>query len=130
MNYLSTGKVAGYLAVIFIAGGATGAVITFKNTQERQAQPASMTKACTKFQDRLVSKLSLTSEQVRKLQPVFDQTAKELRAIHAHALKDTDNVIRKAHELIAKELTPEQKAKLDECDRERQAWLKNCNSAP
>jgi len=123
MNYLTTGKVLVYLAIIFMAGGATGAVI-MRNAHEHQAQPASMEKACHRFQDRLVSKLSLTDVQVKKLQPVFDETAQELRAVHARAIHHTDEIIRKAHQQIAKELTPEQKAKLEQFDQERQEWLR------
>jgi Spy/CpxP family protein refolding chaperone len=130
MNYLTTSKVVAYLAIIFVAGGAAGAVITLRNAQEHQVQPASMERACTRFQDRLVSKLSLTPEQITRLQPVFDQTAQELRAIHANALRNTDDVIRRAHERIARELTPEQKAKLQAFDEERQEWLRRHLQAP
>jgi len=123
MNYLTTSKVLAYLALIFIAGGATGAVITFKNARSQQTQPASMEKACTKFQDRLVSRLGLTPDQVARLQPVFDQTSHDLRAIHSRALRNTDEVIRRAHEQIDRELTAEQKARLEVMEKERQDWL-------
>jgi hypothetical protein len=125
MNYLTTSKILAYLAVIFIAGGATGAVITLKNARDRQAQPPSVEKACTRFQDQLIAKLGLTPAQVRKLQPVFDQTAHDLRVIHAKALRNGDEVIRKAHQQIARELTPEQKRKLDAFDQEREEWLRH-----
>jgi Spy/CpxP family protein refolding chaperone len=125
MNYVTTSKVVAYLAIIFVAGGATGAVITYKNARSQQAQPASMEKACTRFQDRLVSRLALTPDQVARLQPVFDQTSQKLRAIHSKALRNTDEVIRRAHEQIARELTPEQKAKLECMEKERQEWLEH-----
>ena len=84
-----------------------------------------MEKACTRFQDRLVSRLALTPEQVARLQPVFDHTSQQLRAIHSKALRNTDEVIRRAHEQIARELTPEQKAKLEVMEKERQQWLEH-----
>jgi hypothetical protein len=124
MNSLTTSKLLVYLTIIFVAGGATGAVLTLQNTRRHQAQPPTMAKACTRFQDRLISRLALTPEQVKKLQPVFDQTTHELRAIHAKALRGTDDVIRRAHEQIARELTPEQKTKLEVLDKERQDWLR------
>ncbi len=124
MNSPSKGKILAYLAIIFIAGGATGAVITLKNAPGQQGHPGSVEKACTRFQDRLILKLELTPEQVRKLQPVFDQTTQDLRAIHAKALRNADEVIRRAHEQIAKELTPGQMLKLQALDQEREDWLR------
>lgn len=125
MNYLTTSKVIAYLAAIFVAGGATGAVITLQNTRCQEVQTPSMEKACTRLQDRLVVKLGLSPEQVKKLQPVFDQSAKELRVIHAKAICATDDVIRRAHEQIVPELNPDQRAKLAQLDQERAEWLRH-----
>jgi len=122
MNYLTTNKVVVYLAVIFIAGGAAGAVITSRNTR-REAQPVSIDKICTRMQDRLIAKLGLTEAQITKLRPIFDRTAQELRAVQVKALGDSDEIIRKAHEQMAAELTADQKAKLAEFDQERRAWI-------
>jgi hypothetical protein len=123
-NYLTTGKFLAYLAMIFVAGGAAGTALTLKNTREREAHPPTVEKVCNRLQDRLVSKLSLTDEQVKKLQPIFDETAQELHAIHARAIRDTDQIIRKAHQRISPELSPEQKSKLEQFDRERHEWLR------
>jgi len=130
MNDLKTTRVLAYLAAIFVAGGATGAVITLNNSREHTTQPPSIEKSCTQFQDRLISRVGLTPEQVKKLQPVFERTAHELCAIHSRALHDADDVIRKAHEEIARELTPEQKARLDEFDRERRDRLQHGRERP
>jgi hypothetical protein len=124
MNHLSLSKAIAVLALIFIAGGAAGAVLTFKNTRARETQAPSVEKACTRMQDRLISKLGLTAAQVKKLQPVFDQTAHELRAVRCKAISDSDSIIRRAHEQIAKELTPEQIGKLEEFDQQRRDWVR------
>jgi hypothetical protein len=130
MNSLTTSKVVGYLAIIFVAGGATGAVLTLNNSGERRPQVPSMQKACNRLQDRLTSKLGLTPDQLKRLQPLFDHTANELRAVHSKALGDTEDILRRAHEEIAKELTPEQKLKLDQCDHERHEWLRQQIKGP
>lgn len=130
MNYLTKSKVIAYLIVIFIAGGATGAVITLKGARERDVEAPSLEKTCNRLQDRLVSKLGLTEDQVAKLQPVFDETAEALRKVHFKALCDTDHILRRAHERIAKELTPEQQAKLAEFDEKRTEWLKRRDIDP
>ncbi len=124
MNALTKSKVIAYLALIFIAGGATGAVITFKSTRQSTVQPPSMEKTCNRLQDRLTSTLGLTPDQVAKLQPVFDETAESLRAVHSNALCDTDRILRSAHEKIAKELRPDQRAKLETFESRRAEWLK------
>jgi hypothetical protein len=123
MNHLTLTKAIAVLALIFIAGGAAGAVLTLKNTRAREAQPASVEKACTRMQDKLISKLGLTEAQVKKLRPVFDQTAQQLRAIRGKAICESDAIIRRAHEQIAKELNPEQTLKLEECDQQRRDWV-------
>lgn len=125
MNSLTSTKVIGYLAIIFVAGAATGAVIVFNNSRAQAIQaPPSMEKTCSRLQDRLVNKVGLTPAQVTKLQPVFDQAARELRTIHTKAIRDTDAVICKVHHQIAAELSPEQKVKLDALDIKRKEWLR------
>ena len=124
MNYLTTSKVIGYLAIIFIAGGAAGAVITLQSERDRSDRPASMEKACGRHQDKLISQLGLTPDQVARLQPVFDETAQELRNIQARAIRDTDDILRKAYQRIAEELTPDQKAKLEALDADRRDWMR------
>ncbi len=124
MNALTPGKVIACLALVFIAGGSAGAFLTLKNTRPRETQPASVEKACHRLQDRFVSRLQLTPEQVKKLQPVFDETAMQLRSAHARAMQEGDAIIRKAQTQIAAELTPEQKVKLDQFDKERCDWMR------
>ena len=124
MNHLSLTKAIAVLALVFVAGGAAGAVLTFKNTRARDVQPAWVEKACTRMQDRLISKLGLTEAQVKKLQPVFDQTSQQLRAVRCKAICESDAIIRRAHEQIAKELNPVQTTKLEEFDQQRRDWVR------
>ena len=124
MNYLTTSKVVGYLALIFIAGAAAGAAIALRHSPPREAPAASMENVCSRFQDRLTQKLALTPAQVQLCKPVFDQTAAELRAVHTRALRDTDMIIRRAYDEIAPGLTPQQRTRLEQCNRERGEILK------
>jgi hypothetical protein len=124
MNALTKSQVVAYLALIFIAGGALGAVITLNSARQSNAQPPSMEKTCNRLQDRMTAKLELTPDQIARLQPVFDETAEALRTVHSNALCDTDRILRAAHEKIAKELRPDQRAKLETFDSQRTEWLK------
>jgi hypothetical protein len=123
MNNLTVSKLVLYLSIIFLAGAATGAVITLKQVRGNEAQAASTEKVCSRVQDRLKAKLALSNEQVQKLQPIFDQTAQEIQNVRGKAIKATDDIIRRAHQLISKDLNEEQKQKLLEFDRDRQQWI-------
>jgi Spy/CpxP family protein refolding chaperone len=123
MNYLTPSKVIAYLVLIFVAGGVAGAALALKHAPTPVAPAASMEKVCSRFQERLTTKLALNPDQVHRLKPVFDQTAAELHLVHTRALHDTDAVIRRAYEEIDKELTPEQHARLQQCNRERNEIL-------
>lgn len=123
MNALTSGKLIVYLAFIFLAGGITGAVITASKSREREVQPQSIDRTCSRIQDRLKTRLSLTPDQMAKFKPLFEQTAQELRSVHGRAMSEMNEVLRKAHARMAVELTPEQKIKLEQYDAERQQWL-------
>ena len=123
MNSLTITKLIACLAIIFLAGGAAGGVIILKHTRAHEARPASMEKVCIRVQDRLKSKLGLTEEQMKRLQPIFDQTAQDLQAVRFQAIRDTDQIICRAHHQIAQELNADQKRKLEEFDKERRDWM-------
>jgi hypothetical protein len=125
MSTLTTNKVLALLAMFFVAGAAAGSVATHLRTRHQEVSPASVEKVCTRFQDRLKTRLSLSDEQMKKLQPVFDQTAGQLQAARARAIRETDEVICRAHERIALELSSGQKDKLAQMDQERRDWIRH-----
>jgi hypothetical protein len=119
MSPLTRNKIILYLAIIFAAGGVTGTVITWGSAKRKMIHPPSMERVCSDMQDRFKAKLGLNPEQVRKIQPILDQTTQEIQAIHGRTMEQIDQVIRRAHEEIAKELNPDQQEKLKEMDNQR-----------
>jgi hypothetical protein len=123
MMPLTTGRVAFCLVVIFIAGGAAGAFVTSENARQSSARQPSIENACNRMEARIVAKLNLTEDQVRQLQPIFEQTARDLRAIHRNALRQSDEAILRAHQQIALYLTADQQTRLEALNAERRDWL-------
>ena len=119
MNSLTKSKIALYLAVIFTAGGITGTVIAWGSAKRKMLQPASMETVCSFMEDRLKSRLDLTPEQLQKIKPILNQPAREMKAIHAKTMEEIDQTIQRANKQIARELTEEQKRKLEQMERER-----------
>lgn len=130
MNSLSQSKIVLYLAVIFVAGGITGTVIAWGSAKRKMLQPPSMEKVCSFMEDKLKSRLDLTPEQMAKIQPILNQTACEMKAIHAQTLEQIDRTIQKANEQIAKELNAEQRRKLEEMEIERREFMQKRLKGP
>jgi Spy/CpxP family protein refolding chaperone len=131
MNSLTQSKIILYLAIIFVAGGITGTVIAWGSAKRKMADPPSMEKVCSSLQERLKTKLELTPDQLKKIQPILDQAAQEMQAIHGKTMEQIDQTVRRTHEEIAKELSPAQKKKLAELDSERCEFMqKRLNRGP
>ncbi len=119
--------IAFYIALIFIAGGIAGAGVataykpakTPPPQRERKAPPSP-----EEFQNhifnRMKEKLSLTPEQIEKVEPVFRKGFEEVRAIQDRSIKEVEASVKKNHDEIGKLITPEQATKLEEMDRERE----------
>jgi TolA-binding protein len=135
MNPLTVRSILTCLVLVFLAGGTVGALIARKQSGHSTVKEPSMEKASHRMQDKIVSRLGLTQDQIRQMQPVFEQTTTDLRAIHAKALRESDDAIRRAHQHIAPHLTPEQLTRLEAIEAERRDWMerrskeRDCRSA-
>jgi hypothetical protein len=124
MNTLTRQKVIFYLAAIFVVGGLTGGVLAWglKEDDKRDKRPRksqTMRDVCDHMKKRLETKLGLTAAQMQKIEPILDQTSRDMQAIHKRTIGKIDELIEKQNAEIAKELTPEQRVKLEEMNRER-----------
>jgi protein CpxP len=64
--------------------------------------------------EHLTKELNLTPDQQAKVQPIIDQTAPQLKAIHQEAMQKAKGVIDNAMSQIRPLLTPEQQKKADD----------------
>ena len=124
-------KIGLYLSLIFLAGGVAGGSIMWTASTKKSPPPPrrefpDSERMCDFMRKRLEERVGLTPEQVEKIDPLLEQSARDIKAIHDKTLQDVEDVIRRTHSEIAATLTPEQKAKLDEVERERREfWRKH-----
>ena len=105
-------KIGLYLAAIFAAGFVTGVFVTVQVARHMMPDQAQMAARWCKD---LQSKMSLTPAQVEKIRPVINVTLNNLRnRLSGDMLQSLSN----CNALITVELTPEQKPKFDEIQKQ------------
>jgi len=122
MNHLTKNKIIFYLALIFVAGGVTGAVIGWGGANEKPPRPWDHKKICSKLRDRMQSELSLTSAQVQQLEPLLERRIKGVEEIRSRTVREIEGLFRKSNQeiAVALHLTPAQQAKLEQMEAKRQ----------
>jgi Spy/CpxP family protein refolding chaperone len=124
MNRLSKWKLGLYVLVIFLAGGGTGALITWQVRRRTPVAPLPPAEIGARLRARFQSRLDLTPEQVQKIDPLIDQAMGRVEAIRSetanHVFANASNL----HAQVLLVLTPEQKMKFEELERERQTFLR------
>jgi len=126
MMHLTKSKIIFYLAVIFVAGGVTGAVISLAGAKNRGMGPPNPEEMFTHIRRHLQSELDLTPEQVRRLKPLLEKRVQEMETIHSRTVQEIEALNRKSNQemAVALELTPSQKTKLEEMERKRQEFMR------
>ena len=121
MNYLTKGKIVLYLAAIFVAGGVTGAVISWRERGENKWIRPTPKGICDSFRDRLRSELGLTPQQLERLEPLLQKRVAIMEEIRSRTVKELEELIRTSDAEIADalNLTSDQRAKLQQMERER-----------
>ena len=111
MNALRNWKVLLCLAGIFVIGAVTGGAITVKVVRVALRRSLGFEDWSKTTMQRYHARLKLTDEQTRKLQPVLDQTGRELRETATGAFYQIATTIQQNNQRVAEELTPEQRSK-------------------
>lgn len=123
MNLVGKWKLGLYVLAIFLAGGGSGALITWQVGQRIAGTPLTPEEIGTRLRARFKSRLNLTADQVQKIDPMIEQAMRQVEVIR----KDTANRVfanvSHLHEQVVIVLTPEQKAKFDVVERERHDYL-------
>ena len=111
MNALRNWKILLCLAGIFIIGAVTGGAITVKVVRVALRRNLGFEEWSQTTMQRYRARLKLTDEQARKLQPILDQTGRELRETAGGAFYQIAATIQQNNQRVAEELTPEQRTK-------------------
>ena len=125
MNHLTKRKIILYLAIIFVAGGVTGAVISWAEAKQKWSGLPSPKTICDHFRNRLQTELGLSPQQARQLEPLLRKRVKNMEAIHLRTIKEIDELIRASNEEIAAalQLTQEQRIKLAAMEQKRREYF-------
>jgi len=121
MNDLTRTKLISYLAAIFLAGGVTGATVAVTATKQMTTEPPRNGRIESRdLKERFQAKLGLTPQQTKNIEPVLETMSEQLKSIRAETSKRIAAVMKNSYDQIGKDLTPEQRQKLEEMKKDRQ----------
>src|SRR5262249_51020768 len=125
MKYLTKGKIILYLAAIFVAGGGTGAVISWREAKEKEWERPTQTKMCDWFRKSLQAQLGLDARQIQQIEPLLQKREKAMEEVHARTVQQIDERLRASDAEIADalKLTADQRAKLQEMGKNRREHI-------
>lgn len=124
MNLPVKWKLGLYVLVIFLAGGGSGALITWQICQRTAIAPLTPEQIGTRLRGRFKLRLELTPEQVQQVDPMIDQAMRQVEVIRRETASRVFANVSHLHEQVELVLTPEQKAKFEVLERERNEFLR------
>lgn len=111
-------KVIIVLVGIFVAGGLTGAFVMIRMGREMALRRPLPEQWAPMQLKRLVERLDLRPEQQEQIRPVVRRNMEELNRLRAYAMAETKTVMERMEREVSEKLTPEQRAKFDQMNRE------------
>jgi len=123
MSPFSKWKTIGYAVAIFVAGGVSGGALGVYETKSHLFDPQREQEIAGHWRQRLTDKLGLTPDQVAQINPIIDSGATQLRSIRADTMQRLNKVFEDSYSKISAILTPDQRTKLDQMDKERQEMM-------
>lgn len=120
MNRASRLQAIVYAVALLVLGGVIGAMI--KSSMSPAPQSLMVGRAdqiAVSISQHLDDKLTLTSEQKQRLQPMIRKAAEEMESAHLDCLKRVNKAADDLHAQIKPELAKEQVEKLPELEAER-----------
>jgi Spy/CpxP family protein refolding chaperone len=125
MNGITKTKAILYLTAIFVVGLLTGAVAGYTaGKRSFYRPPPHEKKMAADILERLRKELKLTDEQARKAEPLVNESSEQLRAIHEGAMGKVLEVMNQADRKLEELLTPKQKQKLAQMQKQREEWFR------
>lgn len=119
MNGLSKTKLILYLAAIFLAGGVTGVTVALRVSRQTLAEGPRPTRLDARYlKERFQSRLALTPGQAKVIEPILEKMSEDLKSVRQDAIKRISAIMKSSYDQIDKELTPEQRQKLEEMQRD------------
>lgn len=107
-------KVALTFTGVFLAGAIAGGIVSVRVVKAMASKRGAEGFVAAQMQ-RFADNLDLTTEQRTKIKPILDAAGDDFRRLRS----ETVQIFQRMEADIAKELTPEQKAKLDEMQQKQ-----------
>ncbi|HEX7469801.1 MAG TPA: hypothetical protein VF437_03570 [Verrucomicrobiae bacterium] len=119
---MSKWKISLYLLALFLAGVVTGAILTHqigKRIMMKVMQPEAMAE---RWRHDLKTRLNLSAEQSQKIAPIIMDGMKTFGLV---LREQTGLALSNCNARIALELTPEQRIKFAEIEKEQQEFIRS-----
>ncbi|HVM46805.1 MAG TPA: hypothetical protein VMU04_02210 [Candidatus Acidoferrum sp.] len=124
MTTLSKRKLSVYLAALFLAGAGSGALVAWQIARRTPMAPLPTAEIGAHIREHLKSRLSLSPEQVQKIDPFIDQGMARIEVIRRDTAGAIFANVSNFDQQVMQVLSPEQKARFEEYERERRAYLR------
>ncbi len=124
MTQFRTWKLSLYVVALFVAGGGSGALVTWQVCRRTPVAPLPPAEIGARLRARFQSQLDLTPEQVQKIDPLIDQAMGRVEAIRRQTASQVYANVSNLHEQVLVVLTPEQRVRFEQLERERRAYLR------
>ena len=124
MTSLGKWKLSLYVLALFLAGGGSGALVAWQVCRRMPVVPVPPAEIGARLRARFQSQLALTPEQAQKIGPMIDQAMRQVEAIREETAGKIFANVSNLHEQVLAVLTPEQKVKFEELERERRTYLR------
>lgn len=111
-------KIIILLLGIFVAGGVTGGLVTLRIWKEKMGNRPVPEEWAPRHLKRLSDRLALTPAQQEQLRPVVRRNMEQLGRVRNTFVADTQTVVEAMQQEIAQMLTPEQRDKFAQMNRE------------
>ena len=117
-------KLGVYVLAVFLAGAGSGALVAWQVCRRTPVAPVPPAEIGARLRARFQSQLALTPEQVQKIDPMINQAMRRVEAIRKETASQVFANVSTLHEQMLTVLTPEQKVKFEELERERRNYLR------
>ncbi len=124
MTSLGKRKLTIYVLAIFLAGAGSGALVAWQVSRRIPVAPPTPAEIGARLRARFQARLDLTPEQRQKVDPMIDQAMARVETIRQETASHVFANVAKLHEQMLTVLTPEQKTKFEELERERRTYLR------
>lgn len=129
MNRISKRKIVLYLLAIFAAGVLAGGVGGYSIARQENVSEVRPDELASRIKRQMRSKLNLSEEQMKRIEPSVQAVCGELRAIGHNSALETGRAFDRFNQRIAQFLSAEQEGELEKFQRERKESVRRrCKS--